>query len=58
MIIEKMRRSQGDWISVSEDEWKKRIDQVAKKWDESNVYAIIAWRVYEQELIRINTEYL
>ena len=58
MVIEKMKRSQGEWISVSEEEWKKRIDKVAKKWDENNVFAIIAWRIYEQELMRINNEYL
>lgn len=57
-IIDRMQQYEGDWVSVSEEEWKKRISEIVKKWDENSIYAAIAWRVYECELLRIEAEYL
>ena len=57
-IIENMEKEDSKWISVSEDEWKKRLSDCMRKWDETSPYAIISWRIYDSELKRINSEFL
>ncbi|OMJ91509.1 hypothetical protein SteCoe_5879 [Stentor coeruleus] len=57
-IIDLMEQTQSTWISISEDEWRIRLERCMKKWDQHSQNAIIAWRVYESELKRIQSEYL
>lgn len=57
-IVDLMEQTQSTWISISEDEWRIRLEGCMKKWDQHSQYAIIAWRVYESELKRIQSEYL
>lgn len=57
-IIEKMEKAKTVWVSISEDQWRERLNECIKKWDETNIFGIIAWRIYESELKRISNEYL
>ena len=57
-IVERMGNSKGDWISVDEQRWRERLESSQRTLDPSSQLALIAWKVYESELKRIETEYL
>lgn len=58
MILEKMEQTESTWISVSEDIWKAKLSNCMKKYDQNSRIAVLAWRIYESELRRIQAENL
>ncbi|CAG9324781.1 unnamed protein product [Blepharisma stoltei] len=54
-IISKMRdTSEKKWVSLSEDEWVKKIDNCLESVTARNpVEAMLAWKIYKSELLRV-----
>ena len=57
-IIQKMEEKDTNWISISEQKWRIKLDECKQKNDENSTSAVIAWRIYESELKRIQAEHL
>ena len=57
-IIQKMEEKDTNLISISEQKWRIKLDECKQKNDENSTSAVIAWRIYESELKRIQAEHL
>lgn len=57
-IVDRMGKFKCEWISVDEHRWREKLEMCQRTLDPNSQLAVIAWKVYESELKRIETDYL